>query len=87
MQMDYVTMIGLAAAAITVVSLFPQLVKIWKTKSTKDISLGMFLLFCGGVFLWFVYGILMQDLPIIVANFLGFIQTLIILILKIIKII
>jgi MtN3 and saliva related transmembrane protein len=83
MQMDYVTMIGLAAAAITVVSLFPQLVKIWKTKSTKDISLGMFLLFCGGVFLWFVYGILMQDLPIIVANFLGFIQTLIILILKV----
>jgi len=82
MQMDYVTMIGLAAAAITVVSLFPQLVKIWKTKSTKDISLGMFLLFCGGVFLWFVYGILMQDLPIIIANFLGFIQTLIILILK-----
>ena len=81
--MDYVTMIGLAAAAITVVSLFPQLVKIWKTKSTKDISLGMFLLFCGGVFLWFVYGILMQDLPIIVANFLGFIQTLIILILKV----
>ena len=83
MQMDYVTMIGLAAAAITVVSLFPQLVKIWKTKSTKDISLGMFLLFCGGVFLWFVYGILMQDLPIIIANFLGFIQTLIILILKV----
>jgi len=83
MQMDYVTIIGLAAAAITVVSLFPQLVKIWKTKSTKDISLGMFLLFCGGVFLWFVYGILMQDLPIIVANFLGFIQTLIILIFKV----
>jgi MtN3 and saliva related transmembrane protein len=83
MQMDYVTMIGLAAAAITMVSLFPQLVRIWKTKSTKDISLGMFLLFCGGVFLWFVYGILMQDLPIIVANFLGFIQTLIILILKV----
>ena len=81
--MDYVTIIGLAAAAITVVSLFPQLVKIWKTKSTKDISLGMFLLFCGGVFLWFVYGILMQDLPIIVANFLGFIQTLIILIFKV----
>ena len=80
--MDYVTMIGLAAAAITVVSLFPQLVKIWRTKSTKDISLGMFLLFCGGVFLWFVYGILLQDLPIIVANFLGFIQTLIILIFK-----
>lgn len=81
--MDYVTIVGLAAAAITVFSLFPQLVKVWKTKSTKDISLGMFSLFCSGVFLWFVYGILMKDLPIIIANFLGFIQAFIILMLKV----
>lgn len=81
--MDYVTIVGLAAAAITVFSLFPQLVKVWKTKSTKDISLGMFSLFCSGLFLWFVYGILMKDLPIIVANFLGFIQAFIILMLKV----
>jgi len=80
--LDYVTIVGLAAAAITVFSLFPQLVKVWKTKSTKDISLGMFSLFCSGVFLWFVYGILMKDLPIIIANFLGFIQAFIILMLK-----
>ncbi|HLE75714.1 MAG TPA: SemiSWEET transporter [Candidatus Bathyarchaeia archaeon] len=81
--MDYITIIGWAAAAITVISLFPQLVKVWKTKSTKDISLGMFSLFCSGVFLWFIYGILMKDLPIIIANFLGFIQALIILIFKV----
>ena len=80
--MDFVTIVGLAAATITVFSLFPQLVKVWRTKSTKDISLGMFSLFCGGVFLWFVYGILMKDVPIIVANLLGFIQTLIILMFK-----
>ena len=80
--MDFVTIVGLAAATITVVSLFPQLVKVWRTKSTKDISLGMFSLFCGGVFLWFVYGILLNDAPIIVANLLGFIQTLIILMFK-----
>jgi MtN3 and saliva related transmembrane protein len=81
--LDYVTIVGLAAAAITVFSLFPQLVKVWKTKSTKDISLGMFSLFCSGVFLWFVYGILLRDLPIIIANFLGFIQAFIILMLKV----
>ena len=80
--MDLVTIVGFAAATITVVSLFPQLVKVWRTKSTKDISLGMFSLFCGGVFLWFVYGILLNDAPIIVANLLGFIQTLIILMFK-----
>jgi len=78
--MDYITIIGLLAAAFTVISLFPQLLKVWRTKSTRDISLGMFSLFCSGVFLWFVYGILIKDPPIIIANFLGFIQALIILI-------
>jgi MtN3 and saliva related transmembrane protein len=73
----------LTAAAFTTISLFPQVLKVWKTKSTKDISLGMFSLFCSGVFLWFVYGILVKDLPIIIANFLGFIQALIILIFKV----
>jgi MtN3 and saliva related transmembrane protein len=81
--LDYVTIVGLAAAAITVFSLFPQLVKVWKTKSTQDISLGMFSLFSAGVFLWFVYGILLKDLPIIIANFLGFIQAFIILVFKV----
>jgi MtN3 and saliva related transmembrane protein len=81
--LDYVTIVGLAAAAITVFSLFPQLVKVWKTKSTQDISLGMFSLFSAGVFLWFVYGVLMKDLPIIIANFFGFIQAFIILVFKV----
>jgi MtN3 and saliva related transmembrane protein len=81
--MDYITIIGLMAAALTVVAFFPQLMKVWKTKSTRDISLGMFSIFCSGVFLWFVYGILMQDPPIIVANFLVFIQALIILMFKV----
>jgi MtN3 and saliva related transmembrane protein len=81
--MNYVTIVGLAAAAITTISLFPQLIKIWKTKSTKDISMEMFLLFCGGVLLWFIYGLLLNDLPMIIANSLGFVQGLIILFFKI----
>ena len=81
--MDYTTIIGLMAAALTVIAFFPQLMKVWKTKSTKDISLGMFSIFCIGVFLWFVYGILMQDPPIIVANFLVFMQAFIILMFKV----
>ena len=80
--MDPVTIIGLTAAVFTTISLFPQLIKIWKTKSTKDISTGMFSLFCGGVFLWFVYGVLVNDLPIIVANSLAFVQALVILVFK-----
>lgn len=81
--MDYVTIIGLTAAAVTTISLLPQLVKAWKTKSTKDISLLTFSLFCIGILLWFVYGLILQDLPIMLANFFGFILGLIILMLKV----
>jgi MtN3 and saliva related transmembrane protein len=81
--MDAITVIGLIAALFTTVSLFPQLIKIYKTKSTRDISIGMFTLFCGGVFLWFIYGVLVNDFPIIIANSLAFIQAVVILILKV----
>jgi MtN3 and saliva related transmembrane protein len=81
--MDYVTIIGLMAAALTVIAFFPQLMKVWKTKSTKDISLGMFSIFCGGVGLWFVYGILIQNPPVTIANLLVFIQAFIILMFKV----
>ncbi|MCL5877883.1 MAG: SemiSWEET transporter [Candidatus Bathyarchaeota archaeon] len=80
--MELITIIGLTAALFTTVSLFPQLLKVWKTKSTKDISTGMFTLFCGGVLLWFVYGVFVKDFPIIFANALAFVQALIILAFK-----
>lgn len=80
--MDIITIIGLIAAAFTTVALFPQLIKVWKTKSTKDISAGMFSLYCGGVLLWFVYGVYITNLPIMIANSLAFIQAVLILIFK-----
>ena len=81
-MMDIITIIGLTAAAFTTIALFPQLIKVWKTKSTRDISTGMFSLYCGGVFLWFVYGVYLNNSPIIIANSLAFIQGIIILIFK-----
>ena len=80
--MDNVTVLGLSAAALTIVAFFPQLLKVWRTRSTRDISLEMFLIFCVAVFLWFIYGVLTNDVPVIVANFLVFIQASIILALK-----
>ena len=81
-MMDNITIIGLIAAAFTTIALLPQLIKVWKTKSTKDISIGMFMLYCSGVLLWFVYGVFRNDLAIILANSLAFIQALIILMFK-----
>jgi MtN3 and saliva related transmembrane protein len=83
MSEDYITIIGLTAAAMGGFSLFPQLLKVLKTKSTKDLSLGMIMLFCTSIFLWLVYGILMENSPIIIANFFGFIEALSILLFKI----
>ena len=80
--MEFITIIGLIATIITTISLFPQLLKILKTKSTKDISMVMYSVFCVGVFLWIVYGVLLSDSPIMIANTLAFTQGVIILLLK-----
>ena len=66
--MDIATVIGLAAGLLTTLSLVPQVQKIWKTKSAKDVSRRMFIAFCIGVALWLVYGILQQEMPMILWN-------------------
>ncbi len=66
--MGLVTLVGLLAGTLTTISFVPQVIKTWTSKSTKDISLGMFLSFCLGVLLWIVYGISVGDLPVIVTN-------------------
>ena len=66
--MDMITLIGLLAGTLTTIAFLPQLTKTWKSKSAKDISLGMFLTFCSGVLLWLIYGILINALPVILAN-------------------
>ena len=66
--METIDIIGYAAATLTTVSFVPQVVKTWKTKSTEDISLVMFILFIIGLILWLIYGIILNAMPIILAN-------------------
>ena len=80
--MDIIMVVGLIAAALTTSALFPQLVKVWRTKSTKDVSAGMFTMTSAGVFMWFIYGVYINDFPIIMANFLAFVQAVLILFCK-----
>ena len=82
-EMDYINIIGLTAAAMGGIALFPQVLKVLRTKSTKDISREMIVILACSIFLWLVYGLLISDLPIIIANFFGLIQALIILFFKI----
>lgn len=60
--------IGYIAAICTTISFLPQVIKTWKTKQTKDISLPMYILLVTGIFLWFVYGIFLKDAAIYLAN-------------------
>jgi MtN3 and saliva related transmembrane protein len=66
--MNSVTLLGLAAAFCSTFAFLPQVIKTWRTRSTADISLGMFALLVSGIMLWLAYGILLQDLPLIAAN-------------------
>ena len=74
--------IGFFAGFCTTVAFFPQAVKVWKTKSTKDISLYMFIIFTIGVLSWLIYGITMYDAPLILANAITLILSIFILIYK-----
>ena len=61
-------MVGSVAAALTTIAFVPQVVKTVRTRATRDTSLAMWALFCAGVALWMVYGVLMAAWPIIIAN-------------------
>jgi MtN3 and saliva related transmembrane protein len=63
-----ISAIGFGAAFCTTVAFLPQVIKTWTTRSTKDVSLGMFLIFSTGTLLWLIYGLLIGDVPLIAAN-------------------
>lgn len=83
MSVDYTTILGLAAGALTTTSFLPQLVKTWRTKSTKDVSLAMFIILGLGLFLWVLYGLSISSLPVILTNLVTLVLVFIIIILKI----
>ncbi|NOZ70080.1 MAG: hypothetical protein GXP46_12765 [Deferribacteres bacterium] len=81
--MNYTAIIGLIAGVCTTASFLPQVVKTIRTKEAKDLSMTMYLVLAAGIFLWIIYGILIESLPVISANAVSFVLAAIILILKI----
>lgn len=75
--------LGLAAGSLTTLAFVPQVIKIWKTRHARDISLGMFSTFSLGVLLWLIYGIQIESWPVIIANALTLALSLVILVFKI----
>ncbi|MBM3248845.1 MAG: hypothetical protein FJZ10_05460 [Candidatus Omnitrophica bacterium] len=60
--------VGIIAGALCTISFIPQIVKIIKTRQAKDLSLLTFSIFALGVLFWFIYGIMIKELPVILAN-------------------
>lgn len=80
--MTGITLIGFAAALCTTAAFVPQVMRTLRTRSTRDISLWMFLVMTAGVLLWLIYGLLVHDRPLVVANGITFVLSLTILVMK-----
>ena len=74
--------LGLVAGTLTSIAFVPQLLKVWASKSAKDISYIMFILFICGVLLWVIYGWGIHSFPVILFNIITFMLGLAILVLK-----
>ncbi|MEO8238146.1 MAG: SemiSWEET transporter [Flavobacterium sp.] len=75
--MNYIDLIGLFGGICVTVSVIPQIIKVWKTKKVKAISLLTFSILTFGIMVWIIYGILKNDWPIIITNSVSFLLNLI----------
>ena len=66
--MAFVDILGYSAGAITSLTFLPQVIKTWKEKSAKDISLLMFLIAAINEVMWIWYGALLDNWVIILTN-------------------
>ena len=72
-------LVGYLAAGLTTGSFFPQAIKTLRSGDTKSISLGMYGLFTSGVALWSLYGLLVKDGPVLVANLITLVPAAVVL--------
>lgn len=82
--MDSTTLLGLIGGTLTTSSFVPQVLKAVRTKSTKDVSTGMFALLSAGILIWIVYGIRINSLPVILTNAISFVFSVVILVYKVV---
>lgn len=79
---NWVEIIGLVAGFLTTAAYMPQVLKVWRSRSARDVSLGMFSLMVVGIMFWLAYGLMIEDIPLILANLVTLLLTGVILALK-----
>lgn len=80
--METKLLIGIAAGTLTAISAIPQIVKVLKTKKVEHVSPFMFIILALGNGTWVWYGLLLEDLPIIITNAFSFVMDISMLVLK-----
>ena len=75
-----IEIIGYVAAVLTTSSFLPQVIKVWKSKSSEGVSVTMYMVMLTGVILWAIYGFLIGRKSVLLANFVAGILQLMILI-------
>lgn len=80
--MQSIELVGFIAGLFVASSLLPQVIKSWKTKSTKDISIAWNIINLIGQLLWLIYGVLIGSISLILMTALTFMMVLSLLILK-----
>jgi MtN3 and saliva related transmembrane protein len=73
---------GYLAAVMTTLAFVPQAVKTIRTRDTRSISLGMYVVFTIGIAFWLVYGIALHSTPMILSNIVTFLLSATILAMK-----
>ena len=81
--MEYIDILGYVAGILVVISLLPQVIKSWKTKLTRDISLSRYVIYVIGLILWIIYAVIIQNGPVAAMNGIGLVLAVSILYLKI----
>ena len=75
-------LLGIAAGTLTTISFIPQVFRVVQTRSARDISWGMFTVFAIGTALWLGWGITQGAIPVIIANFITLVLSVVIMVLK-----
>ena len=74
--------VGSIGAVLTTLAFVPQVLRIWKTRSARDISLPMYVTFTSGILFWLAYGVMLGSWPIIGANIVTLILALAVIVMK-----
>jgi MtN3 and saliva related transmembrane protein len=81
-SLQWIDYLGLVGAFLSSVTFVPQVYQAWKTKSVGDLSMWMILILLANVSTWLVYGLVKQDIAIIIANSIILALSLLMLIFK-----